>query len=82
MAQRPKNRDKRQTRRDPTEIGSNADAALLSLGGAAAGASAAVVGEDDAGERLTPIISNPKITKDSTIDDKNNRQALVLCVTY
>jgi hypothetical protein len=55
MAQMLENRDKRQTRRDPTEIGSNADAALLPLGGAAAGVSAEVVGEY-VGERLTPII--------------------------
>jgi hypothetical protein len=63
IAQRPT--DKRKTRRDPAEIGSNVDAALLSVGAAAGsvdrsstegvvtpGASADGVGED-AGERLT-----------------------------
>lgn len=57
------NGNKRQTRMDPAEIGSNADAAALLTAGAAAGTldgstgvatpGASAVGED-AGERLTP----------------------------
>jgi hypothetical protein len=41
MAQMLENRDKRQTRRDPAEIGSNVDAALLTFDGASAGVVAA-----------------------------------------
>jgi hypothetical protein len=66
MTQRPENADKEKTRRDPAEIGSNADAALLLVGAAAGsvdrsstegvvtpGASSDGVGEE-AGERLIP----------------------------
>jgi hypothetical protein len=76
IAQRPT--DKRKTRRDPAEIGSNVDAALLSVGAAAGsvdrsstegvvtpGASADGVGEY-AGERLTP-------TKLFLCNDSNSR---------
>jgi len=48
MAQRPENRDKRQTMRDPAEIGSNVDAALLTFDGASAGVVAAGVVAADA----------------------------------
>jgi hypothetical protein len=76
IAQRPT--DKRKTRRDRAEIGSNADAALLPVGAAAGsvdrsstegvvtpGASADGVGEY-AGERLTP-------TKLFLCNDSNSR---------
>lgn len=72
------NRDKRQTRMDPAEIGSNADAAALLTPGAAAGTldgstgvatpGASAVGED-AGERLTPgaaagVTDNPQLERE------------------
>jgi hypothetical protein len=69
VAQTPENTDKRQIRRDPAEIGSNADAALLPVGPAAGSVDEGVltpgasVDGEDPGERLTPtnLIEKMKI---------------------
>jgi hypothetical protein len=64
VAQTPENTDKRQIRRDPAEIGSNADAALLPVGPAAGSVDEGVltpgasVDGEDPGERLTPTNFN------------------------